>query len=186
MDEPFPPSAPARTVLLYSTDAALEAHLCTVFAGSEVSLVVCEDETELFPLIHLHVPDMVLMAGGVLASAGTLLVRLRANDALSALPVIALSPDTSVGQVVRCLRLGATDVRPPVTFSVSQVMAFPAGVPLQGASLGARFIAWSEREGLSGELRVLSGTPLEGVAVFLDGLLQRAGFCGLADEAALH
>jgi CheY-like chemotaxis protein len=85
----------------------------------------------------------------------------------------------AVSEAVRLLRLPVRAVVPLSTL--------PRWEPsLSGASVAGRFGVWASGVRLSGLLRVLEQTPLEGVARFDDGALRAASFCGLSGVEALE
>ncbi len=165
---------PSPRLLLCSTDEILEAQLREQVPYAV--LAVCRDPVEVFRILDGQAPDAVLLTDEMVrAGAAGLLARMR-------VPVVALSSDTSVRSAVRWLRLGAADVRTAESLSMDVLQVLPAA----RAPLLERFLLWALRAGLTGELRVLEATPLEGLATFDDGLLQHASFCWMKAEVALQ
>ena len=95
---------------------------------------------------------------------------------------MALVGETTIEGAIRWLQLGACDVRSPWTLTAQSVAEARGS---RGTTV-ERVLGWAQREGLTGELRVLDGTPLEGVAVFEAGALHHATFCALEGERALE
>lgn len=158
-------------VVVFGSDGGLEAQL-----EHSARVISCDERSELFEQVARHRPDVVLFAAHEPASLSGVMSGLQVHR----VPVVVVAPDTSPPTVMRWLRLGASDVRTPLTATQDLER-----LPDPRASLLARALAWAAREGLTGELRVLPNTPLEGLAFFRDGLLQRASFCWLEAEAAL-
>lgn len=79
--------------------------------------------------------------------------------------VVATEARVTVGLAARLLRLGAHVITPASGLRALTVVD-------SGASLVDRFLAWAKLERLTGVVKVLGDTPLEGVAMFDGGSLR--------------
>ncbi len=93
--------------------------------------------------------------------------------------VVATETNVTVGLAARLFRLGAHAIVPAVALRSLDVVN-------ARASLADRFLAWASSQRLTGLVKVLANTPLEGVAMFDGGVLRAATFCGLHGAAALE
>ena len=96
------------------------------------------------------------------------------------LPVIVVTEaPVDVNAAARLFRLGANAVLTEV--QLKRLELSPAE-----ATLTERFTTWAQRNQLTGRVKVLTGSPLEGVATFQKGHLSTASFCWLDGTAALE
>jgi DNA-binding response OmpR family regulator len=159
-----------RVVILGSGEGlALQSSQCEVVAR-------CAEPGALLEQLGREWPDAVLVVEQEAPALAAVLGELRAAQ----VPVVVVTGNAAPTSTLRWLRLGASDVRTPLT-ATSDLDR----VPSPSAPLIERARAWAARERLTGEFRVLPNTPLEGVAVFVDGRLERASFCGLEADSAL-
>jgi DNA-binding response OmpR family regulator len=97
----------------------------------------------------------------------------------SELPIVVLTDDGSLTNVARWFRRGASEVCPAEALDDAMLRSTSSTSALHG------FESWARRRVLSGTIAVMQGTPLEGIARFEGGELQRASFCWLEGQEAL-
>jgi CheY-like chemotaxis protein len=96
------------------------------------------------------------------------------------LPVIVVTEfPVDVNEAARLFRLGAN-----VVLTETQLKRFE--LSRVESTITERFTAWAQRNQLTGSMKVLMGSPLEGMATFLKGQLLTASFCWLEGNAALE
>lgn len=96
------------------------------------------------------------------------------------LPVIVVTESSlDVNAAARLFRLGANVV-------LTEAQLKRLDLSAAEATVAERFTAWALKNQLTGSVKVLMGSPLEGVATFQKGHLSTASFCWLDGPAALE
>lgn len=128
----------------------------------------------------------LMQAGGVDVAEGSCDARvcsvaelLESPHGVAGVVVVATEAPVTVGLAARLFRLGAHVIAPATALR-------SLGPVNSNASLADRFLAWAAAGRLTGLVKVLANTPLEGVAMFDAGALRAATFCGLHGAAALE
>ncbi|MBE2248291.1 MAG: response regulator [Myxococcus sp.] len=105
---------------------------------------------------------------------------LAAPPSKGSLPVIVVTEaPLDANATARLLRLGVN-----VVLTEAQLKRLELAPP--EATVAERFATWARKNQLTGHLRVLKGSPLEGVATFEKGQLTSASFCWLDGAPALE
>lgn len=127
----------------------------------------------------------LLQAGGVEVAEGPCDARvcsvtelLESPHGVTGIVVVATEAPVTVGMAARLFRLGAHVITPAAALRA-------LGSVASTTSLADRFLAWASAGRLTGLVKVLADTPLEGVAMFDAGALRAATFCGLHGAEAL-
>ena len=150
-----------------------------------------EDALGVVELARAWKPDLVLIEEVLPGRSGRQVVlSLRANGDTFKLAVAGVLTDLSVPNVLKWLRVGATDIwRFPFTRDVpSRTRALIDECDRSQVQLGLmrpRLLAWVGRARLTGTVITYPSTPFEGRATFVEGELQKAQFAAESGEKAL-
>ncbi len=150
-----------------------------------------DDPLNIVELVRSWRPDLVVVEELLPHRSGRQVVlSLRASGETFKVAIAGVLTDLSVGNVLKWLRVGATDLwRFPFTRDVpSRTRDLIDECDRSQVQLGrmrARMLAWVGRARLTGTVTTYPGTPFEGRASFVEGELQEARFGDESGERAL-
>lgn len=180
-----------RKVLVIASGAMREA-LTEQLRAEGFEVRDSDDALGVVELARQWKPDLVLVEEHLPTRTGRQVVlSLRASGDTFKQPVAGVLTDLSVPNVLRWLRVGATDIwRFPFTRDVpTRTRALIDECDRSQVQLGfmrVRMLAWAGRAKLTGTVTTYPGTPFEGRACFREGELQRAQFGAQSGERALE
>ena len=179
-----------RRVLVVAA-GALRSALAEQLRAEGFEVRDSDDALGVVALVREWKPDLVVVDEVLPGRTGRQVVlSLRANGDTFKLPVAGVLTDVSVGNVLKWLRVGATDIwKFPFTRDIpSRTRELIDECDRSQVQLGhvrARLLAWAGRARLTGTVTTSPGTPFEGRATFAEGVLTAAQFGSLSGEKAL-
>jgi DNA-binding response OmpR family regulator len=179
-----------RRVLVVAAGAMRQA-LTEQLRAEGFDVSETEDALAVVELARQWRPDLVVVEEVLPQRSGRQVVlSLRASGDLFKVAVAGVLTDLSVGNVLKWLRVGATDIwRFPFTRDVpSRTRALIDECDRSQVQLGRmrpRMLAWAGRAMLTGTVTTYPGTPFEGRASFIKGELQEARFGDESGDRAL-
>lgn len=179
-----------RRVLVVAA-GAMRAALTEQLRAEGFEVRDSDDALGVVELVRAWRPDLVVIEEVLPGRSGRQVVlSLRANGDTFKLPVAGVLTDLSVPNVLKWLRVGATDIwRFPFTRDVPsrtrELIDECDRSQVQLAHLRARLLAWVGRAQLTGTVTTYPGTPFEGRATFERGELKAAQFGSRSGEKAL-
>ena len=181
----------ARRVLVIAA-GAMRAALTDPLRAEGFEVRDSDDALGAVELARQWKPDLVLVEEHLPTRSGRQVVlSLRASGDTFKQPVAGVLTDLSVPNVLRWLRVGATDIwafpftRDIVTRTRDLIDECDRS-QVQLGFMRARMLAWAGRAKLTGTVTTYPGTPFEGRATFLEGELQEAQFGAQSGERALE
>jgi len=190
LDSAFVTLESRRRVLVVAAGAMREA-LGQQLRAEGFEVRETDEALKVVELARAWKPDLVVVEEQLPTRTGRQVVlSLRANGDTFKQPIAGVLTDLSVPNVLRWLRVGATDIwRFPFTRDVPsrtrELIDECDRSQVQVGFMRARMLAWVGRAKLTGTVTTYPGTPFEGRASFVNGELQKAQFGAQSGDRAL-
>ncbi len=181
-----------RRLVLVVADAALGGALGPLLSDGGFDVRVSEPGDDVVALTRALQPDLVVVGEALPRRSGRQVVlSLRASGETFKVPVAGVLSAFVVPRVLDWFRVGSTDLwQFPFTRDVAtrahELVDECERSQVQMGTMKTRVLAWAGRARLTGTATVYEGTPFEGRASFVDGLLRHAQVGSRKGEKALE